>query len=421
MSAGVVTVGRRPYAVGLYWENSPSGRVAQTAKEAAKQPGQQAEFYAVRPGNNEGRVPQFGLGQLAAGHKAGMASFAACLANQQPGSWAGAFRMREGIAVTIVRDELIVPDGDLLFNNETEARDRILQEMSFGGLQKVYAPEAWSIPGSDSMPIALLMDERRDITLRPVAIPKKLIIAGAAGVVFLLVVVGGGWWWQEMQAHEVAETAQQEQLRRAQEAAKNLLPGVLQNKAPDYPPPVRFWEDRPDPMALVEACKNGLAKVPLGIAGWKMNSLKCDGHSISTTWNREKGISAPPPNSIVDSGANAASLNITLAPLQPRGHEDLINPDDLTHRYLAQNWPGTIARMPDDPPPPPPPGYQGPWNPPPPPWVKRSFTVTVRELPSSLTVYWRDLPGLVVNSMGYAPTAVGGTWTIDGVIYENRI
>ena len=126
----------------------------------------------MRAAGKEGRVPQFGLGQAAAGHKSGMASFAACLAGQQVGSWVGAFRTKEGIAVTIIRDDLILPDGDLLFEGETEARDRILQEMSFGGLQKVYAPEAWAIPGADTMPLSLLMNERHDVVLRPTSIPK---------------------------------------------------------------------------------------------------------------------------------------------------------------------------------------------------------------------------------------------------------
>src|SRR3984957_19374126 len=178
MGAGVVTVGRRPYAVGLYWENSPSGRVAQAAREAARQPGQQADFYALRAGSKEGRVPQFGLGQKSAGHKAGMPVFAACLANQQPGSWAGAFRLRDGVVITVVRDDLIVPDGDQYYANESDARDRLLQEIGFGGLQRVYAPEAWAIASSYSMPISLLLDERRDVKLRAVSIPKSTVIAG---------------------------------------------------------------------------------------------------------------------------------------------------------------------------------------------------------------------------------------------------
>ncbi len=266
----------------------------------------------------------------------------------------------------------------------------------------------------------LLMDERRDITLRPVSVPKKLIVGAAVGVVLLLAIVGGAWYWQVLQEQAAAELAQQEQLRRAQEAARNLLPSSMQRQ-PEYPPPVRYWEDKPQPLEVVENCRVGLQKVTLAVAGWRMNTLTCNGGSISTTWTRDKGPSAPPKGSVVDGSGGSASLNIPLTQLTARGHEDLVNPDDVTHRYLAQNWPGAISRMADDPPPPPPPGYQGPWNPPPPPWVKRSFTVSVRELPSSLPTYWQGISGLVVNSMSYSPGPIGGAWTIDGVIYENRI
>lgn len=143
MATGVVTVGRRQYASGLYWENSPSGRISQTAKEAARQPGAKADFYATRSGNKQGRVPQFGLAPATEGFRAGMPSLAGCLANQQPGAWIGAFRLREGTAVVVVRDDLIVPDGDLFFIDETDARDHLYQEMAVGGFQRIYAPEAW--------------------------------------------------------------------------------------------------------------------------------------------------------------------------------------------------------------------------------------------------------------------------------------
>jgi hypothetical protein len=105
----------------------------------------------------------------------------------------------------------------------------------------------------------------------------------------------------------------------------------------------------------------------------------------------------------------------------PRGNENLFDPDEITKRYLNQNWPGTIARAQDDPLPPPPPGYTGPWAPPPAPWIKRSFTLNVPELPSALPGILGDIPGVMINSMNYASTgtSVGG-WVVEGVIYENR-
>lgn len=408
MGSGIVTVGRRIYAVGLYWENSPSGRVVAAAKEAASQPGQKADFFAVRAGQKDGRVPQFGLGQAVSGHKVGMPAFAACLANQQPGSWVGAFRLREGTVVTVVRDDLIVPDGDQLFLDEAEARERLLQEISFGGLQRIYAPEAWSIPGSDNMPISLLIDERRDVRLQSVATPKSVWIGG--GILASLMAIGIAYGLYE-----------QTQAAKTPIITKPIVPFAEQK--PTYPPPDRKWEKSAPVMDLVESCRAGLANIPAAIAGWRMSGLTCNETSLSLTWARDKGFSVPPKDWNIAVGGSTATSSVTLPKLTPRGHEDLTNPDDITRRYLAQNWSGTLARMQDDPPPPPPPNYKGPWNPPPPPWFKRSFTLTVPELPGLLPVYFQDVPGVVVTGLTFKPggTSASGSWSVEGIIYENRI
>ena len=424
MGAGVVTVGRRQYAVGLYWENSPSGRVAQAAREAARHPGQQADFYALRAGTKDGRVPQFGLGQASVGHKAGMAVFAACLANQQPGSWAGAFRLRDGVVVIVVRDDLIVPDGDQYFVDESEARDRLLQEIGFGGLQRVYAPEAWAIPAADTMPISLLLDERRDVKLRIVNIPKKTVFISIAVVAALIFILAVSWYIQEKNAEEVAAAAaQQAALERAKLAARKMLPESLQNPEANYPPPERRWEKRPSPLAMVANCQAGLSKIPIAIAGWHLTQLKCDGNIIFLQWAREKGISRPPNGAQISDTGGVATLTLPLPELTPRGSENLLDPADVTRHFLAQDWPGTISKAVDDTPPLAPPGFQGAWNPPPPPWIKRSFTLTVPELPASLPSYFGGLPGIVINTLSYLPGsgAIGGSWAVEGVIYEHRV
>lgn len=416
MGSGTVTVGRRIYAVGLYWENSPSSRIVAAAKEAASQPGQQADFYAIRPGQKDGRVPQFGLGQAAAGHKPYMPAFAGCLANQQPGSWVGAFRLREGTVVTVVRDDLIVPDGDQLFLDETEARERLLQEISFGGLQRVYAPESWAIPGADNMPVSLLLDERRDVKLQSVVTPKSVWLIG--GGVVLLLLAGLGWGIYNQQ-QEAVEQEKMSALEKARQAAAQI--GAIQNE-PVYPPPERKWEKAPPFLDLVKTCTDALPKIPGAIAGWRMMLVKCDGNSMVVSWNRERGFSAPPKDWVITETGTTATSVITLPPLAPRGQEELENPSVITKRYLAQNWPGALGRAPDDPPPQPPPDYRGQWNPPPPPWVKRSFTVTVPDWPSEIPTFFHDLPGTVLGSVMFKPGSTGanGVWTVEGVIYENR-
>ncbi len=419
MSSGIATVGRRAYAAGLYWENSPSGRVAQAAREAAHQLGQQADFYAVRAGSKDGRVPQFGLGQKASGHRTGMPVLAACLANQQVGSWAGAFRLREGTAVIVVRDDLIVPDGDQLYVNESDARDRLLQEIGFGGLQHIYAPEAWAIPGTDTMPLGLLLDERRDVRLRPVTIPKEAFLIGGGLAVLLIVGLAVGWYLQAEKEKEFQK--HQDEIRRLQQQAQSSIPSLLQQQPPPYPPPDRKWEKAPLPMEVIESCRAGLGQVPAAIAGWRIMHLKCDGNFITLMLSREKGLSSLPKGAVINDTGTSATLSVPLPKLTPRGPENLPDSKETIRRYLAQNWPGRIQKAPDDLPPPAPPGYRGPWTPPPAPWIKRSFTVTVPELPSSLGAFFGDWPGTVISLLTFSPGGSGGSWTVEGVIYENRI
>jgi len=427
MGSGVVTVGRRPYAVGLYWENSASGRVAETAKEAARQPGQQADFYAIRGGDKNGRIPQFGLGQIAAGHKTGMAALAACIANQQIGSWAGAFRLKEGTVVIIVRDDLVVPDGDQFFFNENDARDRFLQEIGFGGLQRIFAPESWAISGADTLPISLLLDDRHDIKLRSVATSR---LALGLGIGFIAVVVLGlaaEWYYQKVQSENERQKLEQENALAAMRArANSLVPKMFQaNQAPVYPPPERSWETHPLAMEVVESCREALKGIAPVLNGWHLGQLKCNESLVSMTWNRLKGPTAipqfaEPAKTVMNDSGTTATITLELPPLHPRGNEDLVNPDTVIQRYLSLDWSGNFAAVADDPLPAAPPGFKGKWAPPLAPWIKRSFTVTLQDLPGSLPAMFADIPGVVISSLTYSPGEVGGSWQIVGVVYENR-
>ncbi len=420
MTAGLVTIGRKQYASGLYWENSPSGRISQVAKEAAKQPGTQADYFAARSGNKQGRVPQFGLVQTAEGFRNGIPSLAGCLANKQPGSWIGAFRLREGTALVVVRDDLIVPDGDRFFQDETEARDHLYQEMAIGGFQRIYAPEPWGVPGADTMPVTLLLDESADVRLHSVVMSQQAKTGVVIGGLLLLLVVGIGWYIQDQkEKEEILRLQQLAAMERMKAEAARLLP--LQQKV-EYPPPERKWEKQPPPLDVISACQKALEKVAIGVGGWEISSMKCSPSSLDISWARTGGFSNPPPKTVVSVSGEQASGSVAFDPLSPRGDEALVNPDVITGRYLSQNWTGSLRREPDDPPPPPPPGYKGEWNPPPAPWVKRSFTFTVPVLPWTLPDFLTDIPGVIVNSLALTGGGVGSrnSWKVEGVIYENR-
>src|SRR5262249_55942848 len=162
-------------------------------------------------------------------------------------------------------------------------------------------------------------------------------VFGAVGVIVILAVVGIGWYFQEQAANQEQERVTREQALERIRAMANKLPGA-QNAEPEYPPTDRKREKQPRPLQVIQACQNGFGKVSAAVASWKMGPLKCDGQVITTDWSRSTNtMAAPLPGGVIDPSTSHASLNISLAKLQPRGPEGLLNPTEITRRYMAEN------------------------------------------------------------------------------------
>ncbi len=415
MASGVVKVGRRTYAVGLYWQPSPSGRVAQAAREAALQPGQQADFYCVRGVSKSVSVPQYGLAQSSLGHKVGMPTLAASLANVQPGSWAGAFRLREGTWVTVVRDDLVAPDGDLLFDSDEAARERLLQEISLGGVQRIYAPDGWSIPGSDPTPLPLLLQDRTDCRLQPVHLPLKLLVyaAAAVGAIVLLVFIA-------LQYQAEQDRVERERLAAQRAQQKGVIGGMVEEWK--WPPAeevyAKVWEKKPVASEAFEACRQNFETAAASQYGWKKGISTCQGGGLSVIWRRDSGkLAAIPDKALLNvQGVNATQL-FRSGTLQPRGAEALLEEKEVTHLVLTKAWPVSLSRLPDDKPVVQPPSrVKNPPPPPPPPWRKRGVRYSGKVPPWDYIGLFKDMPGLIIRKIIWD----GISWSMDATIYEKR-
>lgn len=422
-AGGIATVGRRKYAVNLYWQPSPSGRVSQAAREAANQPGQMADFYAVRPGNAAGRVPQFGLGQKEFGHKVGLPTGAASLAEDQPGSWAGVFKIPEGWWLVVSRDDLIAPDGDILFADEGEARARLQDEVRLEGLQRIYAPDNWNIAGSDPVPLTLLMQGRADFKLQHVRFPAKQALIALA---VIAAVVGIGYfifsWQQDRQTAFEAGlgnlTPEQAAIARLQQA-QQLTPAAA-------PVPMeRKWEKQPQPALFLEACHQALNLVPATVLGWSRGEVTCSGGALVVAWKRGHGAAVVPPNATVSQLNSDTIASYPLPDLSPRGSETLLDPKEVVRMAMLGDWPVTMTDLPDDKPPAAPapvavpgmPAPAAPPPPPPPPWIKKKLTLTSDTAPWIVWQTYAGLPGLIAETVTWDAS---GKWKLEGTLYENR-
>ena len=413
-AGGTMTVGRKKYAVNLYWQPSPSGRVSQAAREAAAQPGQMADFYAVRPGTSN-RIPQFALGQKEYGHRVGQPSAAASLAEDQPGSWAGVFSVNEGWWLVVSRDDLIAPDGDILFADENDARQRLYEEINLGGLQRIYAPENWAVPGGDPMPLTLLLQGRSDSRLQYVKFPVKTV-----AIVLLVIgaIAGLGYLAMSYQRSQLSEFEQSiADLTPEQQAVARAEHERLLAPPPPPPPPVRYWEKEPRPEVFLEACHQAMMQAPAVTLGWKRGNIICDGHNLSIEWNRTHGPALNPVNAAVANAGAATSSIYPLANLEPRGQEELWQNGQLAELVMKSDLPLASSPLPDDVTKPAVSSTGQQSAAPPPPWIKKKITLSSDNAPWYGWNQYQGIPGLIVNSITWDG---GKSWKIEGTFYEMR-
>jgi hypothetical protein len=423
MAAGVITVGGKKYAVGLYWEVSDSRSAAKAARQAAQQPGSKSDFYCIRPGNAKGRAPQFGLGEGQLGHAWNMPTAAATLANRQPGSWSGVFMVPEGVWFIEVRDDLIAPEGDVLFADEAEAMTRLQEVSARGGLERIYAPPSWAIPGAEASSLPSLLSGKGDARLQPVKIPRKLIMGVLAGIIALVVLGTAAMFimsMREQQAEEemlLEQQRQQEELRRQGEERARLEEEErqrrLQQQAFQMPSYQRVWEQAPHPIDWLKACRAAMEKIPISALGWDIAGVSCSGNQLHVSWTRTTGPADVPPGATVEPGLRGASRYVDLPEIPARGAQQLW-PTDAINLYIMHNdWKADIANMPDEQLPNLPDGQQAP----PPPWAKRSVRWNVPLAPWTLKGPLVDLPGFMLQNLVWSRD---GNWQMEGVLYEQR-
>lgn len=476
MGAGVISVGGVKYAAGLYWQPVAQRNIAGAAREAARDSGHETDYFAERPSDGAGRVGQFGLASREAGHRSGLPSIAASLANAQVGSWAGAFRVPEGTVIVVVRDDLVDPEGDQLYSDEAEAMARLDEEVARGGLQRMFAPVSWGLPGADEIALPLLLGKRRDGRLKPIK-SKAPIYAAAAAAVAVLLIAGSYAYDQAMlyMDQQAADTRAAQRVRggdarwaSAEEAIQAQLDGVKLPPIPTppdgtsgtgivqalpgdkWPPPRRIWQDQMTAMTFLTTCHEMMQAMPAAVLGWTLVSVRCAPvQAVSSTslsaerqavvldvlWNRSGGPGVPPPTVTFGEDAKAIFANSTLSSSvqeslqtasssipsndQPaRGAEEIWESAETTAYVLAKGWPtDALSMLPDDPPYIPPSKRDSKEKPPRAPWQKRGVQFSTLNPPWTMAPSLAPVPGLVIYSVDWQP---GGQWQMKGAIYEQR-
>ena len=110
----VITIGRSEYAVGLFWQplqdpDDPIPEIRETMESD-----EDANFYTLYV---DGRAPQYGIGRSSSGHKEGQiaAGSAVLSALSEKSSFVAVFEVKEGWWFVAARNDLVLPEEDVLY------------------------------------------------------------------------------------------------------------------------------------------------------------------------------------------------------------------------------------------------------------------------------------------------------------------
>lgn len=265
---GVVKIGKREYAIALLWHKIEyQNNAANEAREMANSENFKSDFFCVRLNGDA----QYGLGSRNLGHKAGMPSLAAQLADAKGGKWIGLFEVEGGYYLAGVNENAIMSECDRFFTDVNEAKDEFENYYNNSDWKEAIAPDNLEIIGTNEIQISKLLEEKGFTRLQPVS-RRNALAKAVLGVVVVVGLVGGGYsYLEKLKDDEFAAKLAQDAI----DAAK--LPFTPQKE--EIPIPEAPWISHPIASKLIESCVENVNKFPLDIPGWNVKELICDGQS----------------------------------------------------------------------------------------------------------------------------------------------
>lgn len=259
----ILALGGRQFAFGLRWTTvGPAGNLQAASQQAAR--ADNANFVVVRK-----RIRQFGVAhvpiELKPSRFRAWHSAAATLADAERGQWLGFWRLADGTVYGVaVGTKGILPDGDRLFANEEDAQAALTSLQNVQHWRRVICPAEWAVPGAVQQPLAELLSGHRGQALEAVGkggvtgVALKMAGVLAFGVPTL---VGLLYWRGYLSPRVVVQEAQA--------------------KAPD-PVPARYLAAANVAQGCLTAINGAMQGV--GIPGWRVGSLSCDGRALSVNY-----------------------------------------------------------------------------------------------------------------------------------------
>ena len=289
MPGQVITVDRKKYAVGLFWQPTGAGYVARTyARALARSVDKKLNLYT------EYRA-MVGLGSRKLGHRSGMDSAAASVTDAlgEYTSFLAVFVVDKQFYLVAVRNGVILEDK--LFDREEEARAEYFKLSEIPDWGALFAPGAWGMPRAVERNLSDLIMRGPRSVLHPIS----RIGACVLSIILLAIfIVGVSWFFREPleqmlnpqpKLSQVSPEIAAEYEKQVEEKNKELDEEFKIERASQPEPIVLPYDYLPDPEKRAQVCFQAIAFLMQPITGWEQISAECGETHASAVFKRNFG------------------------------------------------------------------------------------------------------------------------------------
>ncbi|MDR1691527.1 MAG: type 4b pilus protein PilO2 [Rickettsiales bacterium] len=296
----IISVSNKSYATGLFWQplnnkKEPLVEIEKTAKSLIPP----ANSYCIKTFG----ATQFGLGFKELGHKEKQFVAAISLNSvlKDKPSILSCLKTEQGFWVCAVRNNLILPEDDVLYDSQEDAKAHFLKLLQLPDWSYKIAPIDWRIDGASTVLIEELFEKETYQRLTALKKQSKLtyfiflfaffLFLGFIYKDFLINLLVGKPEPKPQVNEQLLERYRPEKIEKPETEQPVQTQPIQPIQQPDVvlTPPPYPWESMNSVVEFASVCKKAASLYSEPIFGWNLKTVTCDKNSINVEYTRAQG------------------------------------------------------------------------------------------------------------------------------------
>lgn len=290
MSYKVISINRKQYACGLFWQPLSVGITPKVfANKLAKNSEKKYNLYT-------NFKMMIGLGNSSLGHRAGMPALAAMVLDKFSNypSLLGVFKHENVFFLLVVRNGVILQDQ--VFDVETEARTEFAKFLEIPDWGALIAPASWAMPRAVEYYLIQAIPLKQKIFLKPINSVKSGLLSVFLMCLFFVVFIH---FFKEPINKMLEPTKDIKQINPelAEEYHKKIIEKQEQvnakyevkNKELSVEPLVMPYDYLPDPVERANLCYKAIGFLSQPVLGWYVTNISCEEEYVVAELHRSYG------------------------------------------------------------------------------------------------------------------------------------